>query len=124
MKCPICNEEFDENRLTYHYDSKYDTMYISVGPKGSGVTEKNKNILVRRDVINKRILGITVLNYSKNSKELLDALTPKMFDEKDFPNLDDDPQFLCPDCGTSHIGRSIEKCKKCGNLRFVYIKPE
>jgi uncharacterized protein YuzE len=59
----------EKNKLIMSYDEDADTLYLSFGKPEKAVSEKiDAHIIVRRQPQTERIIGLTILNFSKYFK--------------------------------------------------------
>lgn len=64
-------------RLIINYDENHDVLYVSVGrPKPSYCDEDIDGILIRKTFASNRFSGVTILDFSKRTKEQIRESLP------------------------------------------------
>lgn len=68
-------------RLSIDYDEKFDVLYISIDePKPSYGEEDYEGIIIRRNLENDDITGVTIIDYRKRNKDIIKTYLPFILD--------------------------------------------
>ena len=51
------------NNITLTYDKEIDVLYISFDQPTPAISEEFDGVLVRRDIVTKEIVGLTILDF-------------------------------------------------------------
>lgn len=71
----------NKNKLNLNYDKDNDVLYVSMGkPKPSYCEEDLNGVLIRRSFQNNKYSGVTIMDFSKKSKEQLRSSIPFKID--------------------------------------------
>ncbi|HBC94325.1 MAG TPA: hypothetical protein DCZ10_15860 [Pelotomaculum sp.] len=64
-------------KLTLNYDKEHDVMYVSLGaPKPSYCDDDIEGVLIRRSLESNRLSGVTIMDFSRKTKEQLKRIIP------------------------------------------------
>ena len=60
------------------YDKRHDVLHVFFYPEHFSIDEeKFPGVIIRRSIEDERITGLTILDYSKRDKKVLDLLLPE-----------------------------------------------
>lgn len=63
------------------YDNKHDVLYVSIGkPQPSYCDNDINGVLIRRSIVNNRYSGVTIMDFSRKSKDQLKTIIPFKID--------------------------------------------
>ncbi|WP_413780315.1 DUF2283 domain-containing protein [Anaeroselena agilis] len=70
-----------KRKLTLNYDTEHDILYVSLGtPRPSYCSRDVDGILIRNSFNDGRFSGVTIMDFSKRTKEQLQKVIPVKLD--------------------------------------------
>lgn len=73
-----------KKRITVNYDKDHDVLYVAIGnPKPSYCDDDIEGVLIRRAMDSNRLSGVTIMDFSRKTREQLQRIIPFKVDIND-----------------------------------------